>query len=76
MKLKCNEPLSNFACKFNLRRYTKADQEVEQINSAGGGGATAAHCWAGVSLIGNLVPCSSRGWTVEPYWGVTIVNDE
>ena len=27
MKLKCEEPLSNFAFKFNLRRFIKAAQQ-------------------------------------------------
>ena len=29
MKLKCDEPLSNFAFKFNVRRYTKVVLQLQ-----------------------------------------------
>ena len=39
LKLHCDHPLSRFACKFNLRRYTK---EAEEAN------AIASECQAGL----------------------------
>jgi hypothetical protein len=33
LKLKCDEPLSNFAFKFNLRRYTLEGTSVQMANT-------------------------------------------
>jgi hypothetical protein len=33
LKLNCDMPLSNYASKFNLRRYTKGDKEQEMHDS-------------------------------------------
>jgi hypothetical protein len=33
LKLKCDKLVSNFALKFNLRRYIKAEAELEELRA-------------------------------------------
>jgi len=49
LTLKCDEPLSNFAFKFNLRRYIKS-------NTAESGGAVAVTC-ATDAFADGYAPC-------------------
>ena len=57
MKLKCDEPLSNFAFNFNLRRYSKALPKVciEDPNNKGGGKNCKSRKTVGVRLSADPV---------------------
>ena len=57
MKIKCDEPLSNVAFNFNLRRYS---EEVGDF--AVGGSATVS----GLKLFGNVLTLHGGAVKVEP----------
>ena len=60
LKLKCEEPLSNFAFKFNLRHYTQVGPSAAAAAAAAAARKAAATNKRKAASVGSSFPCSPR----------------